>query len=221
MANEQPVFPMIPVKHWWAIRKRLQQSMPGALTPSFLASVLRMKEVSARTNVIPSLMACGLLDEDNKLTARANQWRDDKMYSKVCEEIRTDVYPQELRDAIQGPDPSSEDAVRWFTTKRSIGISAARRYAAVYILLTEADVSKAVIPDKKRSAKPKPNEQKRTKPKSAPKLQVQDETGVDLPEMPNANPSLHIDIQIHIAPEATAEQIEKIFEAMGKHIFKR
>ena len=33
-------------------------------------------------------------------------------------------------------------------------------------------------------------------------------------------PSIHIDIQIHISPEVSPEQIDKIFESMAKHIFK-
>lgn len=34
------------------------------------------------------------------------------------------------------------------------------------------------------------------------------------------SPSLHVDIQIHISPEASTEQIEKIFESMSKHLYK-
>lgn len=34
-------------------------------------------------------------------------------------------------------------------------------------------------------------------------------------------PSVHIDIQIHISPESTAEQIDKIFEGMAKHLYGR
>jgi hypothetical protein len=30
---------------------------------------------------------------------------------------------------------------------------------------------------------------------------------------------VHIDIQIHISPESTAQQIEKIFESMAKHLY--
>ena len=33
-------------------------------------------------------------------------------------------------------------------------------------------------------------------------------------------PSIHIDIQVHISPEASPEQIDKIFESMARHIFK-
>jgi hypothetical protein len=33
------------------------------------------------------------------------------------------------------------------------------------------------------------------------------------------NPSVHIDIQIHISPEATVEQIDQIFKSMAKHLY--
>jgi hypothetical protein len=33
-------------------------------------------------------------------------------------------------------------------------------------------------------------------------------------------PSLHIDIQIHISPDAKPEQIEQIFNSMAKHLYK-
>jgi len=38
--------------------------------------------------------------------------------------------------------------------------------------------------------------------------------------MGQAQPSLHIDIQIHISPDAKPEQIEKIFSSMAKHLYK-
>ena len=37
----------------------------------------------------------------------------------------------------------------------------------------------------------------------------------------NNHPSLHIDIQIHISPEASTEQIEKIFQSMSKHLYRK
>lgn len=38
--------------------------------------------------------------------------------------------------------------------------------------------------------------------------------------MGQAQPSLHIDIQIHISPDAKPEQIEQIFSSMEKHLYK-
>lgn len=36
---------------------------------------------------------------------------------------------------------------------------------------------------------------------------------------PSPHPAVHIDIQIHISPESSAEQIDKIFESMAKHLY--
>ena len=36
----------------------------------------------------------------------------------------------------------------------------------------------------------------------------------------SVNPSLHIDIQVHISPEAPADQIDRIFESMAKHLYQ-
>jgi hypothetical protein len=41
------------------------------------------------------------------------------------------------------------------------------------------------------------------------------------PQMPSGGPAVHIDIQIHISPESTAAQIDKIFESMAKHLYGR
>jgi hypothetical protein len=32
-------------------------------------------------------------------------------------------------------------------------------------------------------------------------------------------PALHIDIQVHISPEASPDQIDKIFASMAKHLY--
>lgn len=33
------------------------------------------------------------------------------------------------------------------------------------------------------------------------------------------NPSIHIDLQIHVSPEASADQIDQIFKSMAKHLY--
>ena len=45
---------------------------------------------------------------------------------------------------------------------------------------------------------------------------------IDAPSMPSqqATPSLHIDIQVHISPDATTDQIDQIFASMAKHLYK-
>lgn len=41
------------------------------------------------------------------------------------------------------------------------------------------------------------------------------------PPARSSQPSLHIDIQLHIPATATAEQIDQIFESMAKHLYNR
>lgn len=36
---------------------------------------------------------------------------------------------------------------------------------------------------------------------------------------PNLGPSVHIDIQVHISPESTPDQIDQIFKSMSKHLY--
>lgn len=39
------------------------------------------------------------------------------------------------------------------------------------------------------------------------------------PRAGSLGPDLHIDIQVHISPEASPEQIEKVFESMARHLY--
>lgn len=43
----------------------------------------------------------------------------------------------------------------------------------------------------------------------------------ELEEKTLSQPAVHIDFQIHISPESTPEQIDKIFESMSRHFGKR
>lgn len=45
--------------------------------------------------------------------------------------------------------------------------------------------------------------------------------GAQRPSEFQQGPAVHIDIQVHISPESTAEQIDKIFESMAKHLYGR
>ena len=43
--------------------------------------------------------------------------------------------------------------------------------------------------------------------------------GADMPPPPSGNPSVHIDIQIHIQPGAETDQIKEIFKNMAKYLY--
>jgi hypothetical protein len=58
-AESRKSYPMLSPTHWWALRKKFLQSIPGIVTDSYLATVLNMQANSARANVLPFLRILG------------------------------------------------------------------------------------------------------------------------------------------------------------------
>jgi hypothetical protein len=220
---ERRSFPMLPATHWWGLRKKFKQSIPGAVTANYLASLFNMQERSARNNILPYLRDFGIIDEEGKTLDRARQWRDDAQYKQVCDEIRKEVYPPELLEAVPNPSEERGAAERWFANHTGAGEAAVRKMVASYTLLSEGDASKE--PDSRRDDAV---DSKRKRTAAADKRPAKSERIVsrkDL-ETPQANsdnrkrPDLNINLQIHISSDATPDQIEQIFASMGKHIYK-
>lgn len=209
--EQKETYPAIPAKHWWTLRKRFQQSIPGTVTPGFLATALGMEEQSAKANIIPSLIMMGIINEEGKPTDRAKKWRDDVTYSEVCQEIRNELYPQELLDAVPGPSVDRPAVERWFATRTGVGQVAARRFAIVYELLTAATVPEKPTP--LTPAKPKPPTRKESGKKAPAPTK-----GAKSAVFSGLEPSIHIDVQIHISPDANADQIDQIFASIAKHL---
>jgi hypothetical protein len=215
MTDEQKeTYPVIPEKHWWTLRERFQQSIPTAVTPSFLAATLGMLERSAKANIIPSLVMMGIIDQDGKPEERATRWRDDLEYPEVCREIRSELYPQELLDAVPGPSVDRPTVERWFAGRTGAGKTAVNRFAKVYEILTTA-----TLPEKRKGSSRPAKTSPRAKPR--PKKSVPDEPLAGEKEpivLSGVEPSIHIDIQIHISPDAKPDQIDQIFASMAKHL---
>src|SRR5258708_18274726 len=132
MIKENVSYPMISASAWWAIRKKFIQSMPPRVNESYLALLLHMEEKSAK-NLLYPLKRVGLIDNDGKLTERANRWRDNEQYASVCEEMRTEIYPHELLDLLPGSDASRTAIENWFANRAGIGATTKKMIAAFYI----------------------------------------------------------------------------------------
>lgn len=227
MAEVKRSYPMLPVAHWWSLRKKFKQSIPGVVTDNYLATVLSMSVDSARANVLPFLKTLGIIDDDGKTGERAKLWRDDGHYPEVCKSIIAEVYPQELIDAVPDPRQNREAAKRWFANHTGSGDSACGRMAALYTILVDADP--AGQPDGQKS-KPETKAagikqaSKASKPQTRPRAAPIEK---DPPPPPASAPRRHdgpevsINLQIHISADASADQIEQIFAAMSKHIYKQ
>ena len=228
MAEKKTTFPMLSANSWWRLREKLYSTPSIKITDNFLANLLGMELHSAQVNALNYFKQIGLVDNDGAPTALANKWRNDEEYPKVCETIRQECYPQELRDLYSGPDVDTAAVKRWFITQ-GVGEAAASKQTSFYLLLNKATVVKAG-----EGKKPSPNVTRpkaKDKAEATPKTQqfpqgqqqaeAASETFVRQPPdvKPSADmPALHIDIQIHIAPDTPADQIDKIFASMAKHL---
>lgn len=222
MAEPKRSFPMLPVGHWWALRKKFQQSIPGNIPYNYLATVLCMEAESARANVLPFLKTLGILDEDGKPKERARLWRDDGHYPEVCEAILKEVYPQELLDIAPGPKVDRELAEKWFAHQTGAGVGACRRMAALYAVLVDADPHGETLAPKPRSAaKPKTAKPQRATATRNESIPTAPGTPAALPSGQLAAPGININMQIHISADTPSDQIDRIFAAMAKHICQR
>jgi hypothetical protein len=235
--DAKDTYPRIAREHWFALRRQFKKTVPQIpITHSYITSVLgQMTPDSARANVLAPLRAVGLLDPTNKPTQLALRWRDDSQYGDACKEILDKVYPQEIRDLYDDPGVDTVAVRSWFASHTGLGDSAAAKMSRFYMLLLEADPNNTAVSTPTKSPKvsttsPKKPTQ-RTRPAAnvpqapeqnaviGPPTTTPESDIVNLTRESNSSGlSLHIDIQIHISPEAKPEQIEQIFASMAKHL---
>jgi hypothetical protein len=217
---------------WWKIREQFKRTLPATVTSTYLATALSQQEKSVQVNILPPLKRMGLIDEKGKPTTLAYDWRDDEKYAEVCKTILEQNYPQELRDLFSIEDVDQKKLVAWFAKVGKVGDGAARMMARFYKLLLRGDpLDQTGKKDTKLGAVSKGVKKKgirKTDSESGLKgSEVAKSTEVDVKSTQHqpkdqivigGMPQLHINIQLHISPESTADQIDKIFESMAKHL---
>ncbi|MBA7588058.1 hypothetical protein ES708_30106 [subsurface metagenome] len=70
----------------------------------------------------------------------------------------------------------------------------------------------------KRDASSKPQAKKPPTAKKPPKAEITDSDISPPKQDVLPTPSLHIDIQVHISPQSSDTQIDKVFESMARHL---
>ena len=218
MAEKKITYPMLPLTHWWRLREKFMQSIPGTVTANYLSSVLNMKERSARVNVLPYLRQIGIIDEDGKVLNRAREWRDDVQYPELCATIAKELYPTELLEAVTDP-ADRKSAERWFRNSTGAGNTAVERMTRFFSLLLEAN-PETKPQSRKAEAKKRPSNVRSKKRGSNEASSVQMHEESEKLGEENA-PSVYINLQIHVSSDATPDQIDKIFESMTTHIYQR
>ncbi len=175
---------------------------------------------------MPTLRVTGIIDKDSKPTELAIRWRDDAQYPSVCNEIRQVVYPQELLDLAPDPSVSRQAIQTWFANHTGVGESGARKMAAFYGVLLDADPTKqaetsatpaASLRTPARAQKASPSVKRQpagSSPSGASTTDSETQEGDKRKSLPDFN----INVQIHIAADAKPEQIDQIFASMAKHL---
>lgn len=226
---EKQVYPMISEKSWWQIRNQFKKTIPSTVNVSYLKSLLSLNSDQSARNIIAPLRQMGIIDTDGKPLPRATDWRSEAKYPEVCSTIVSEIYPQELLDLFPDSQIDSSTAKSWFMDTCALGDAAAGKIMSTFSLLksgqikTDTDIPKSTQAPKK------------AKPSKATENNVDhatDEPIVSSNVTPSLNtnnisgkvspvPSVHIDLQIHISPDASPDQIDSIFASMAKHLYGR
>jgi hypothetical protein len=182
--------------------------VPTNISPKWLESIGYTS--SNDRSILGVIRQIKFIDESNNTTEKWTKYRGGNYKQVLADGIREGymdlfaIYP----DANVCSNEELED---FFTTKSTAGKQVISAIVGTFKSLCElADFS--AFP----SSLENNDNDSIVKVPSAGNTPKNQETSK---EQPGFTPKLHIDIQIHISPEATTQQIEQIFESMAKHIY--
>lgn len=210
--TEKTTYPQIPSTVWWGVRKILITKPNVQLTEKTLAFQLGVQEAAAKA-YLKELQKVGILNEENKPTELANEWRLDSSYPKAIPKILKMAYPLDLLNSIDANQTDKKQVKEWFLLE-GLGSGSAGNKAATLALLAspvpiEANNTTKTTPQKQNNSSDKIKEPK------------QKDKGSKLDRPPSGQNlmPLNINLQIHISADSTNEQIDKIFKSMKEHLY--
>ena len=209
--------PVLTGAAWWALRQQFKKSLPTSVSTPYLSTVLSLQQGPAK-QVLRNIKLLGLIDDEDQPTELANRWRDDAEYAGACREILERTYPDELRDAVPGPNPDAAAAARWFRQSRRLGEGAAANAARTYCLIASANLTEEADGGGRATrragpAGPAPRQRRATIERSGRSTAPAKTPGGF--EMPRPQ----IAVQVNITPDMTPEQIDQVFASMAKHLY--
>ena len=165
-------------------------------------------------SLLTIVKAIGFSDQSGSPTDAWKQYRGNQHKAVIANAIRTgyrslfDVYS----DAWERTD---KDLEHFFSTHSTAGEQVVSKTVSTFKSLAVLGDFSAESPPVHRESR---NDGSST-PSGPPSGRAK---STPTPGGPAAHgPSVHLDIQIHISPESTPEQIEQIFASMAKHLYER
>lgn len=229
--ESKPSLPKLPANQWWALREQFKKSIPPTVDVAYLKSYLKIVSDKTAINLLPTLRQFRLIDDKGRPTPLANEWRLDERYPDVCAEIIRQVYPAEMVSLFNGSDVDRNKLKAWIMRTLGVGTSSANQLASTYLLLhTPLDKTKERVVD----GRPRVSQrrvQRKAAVATAPTISVSKPIS-GIVEVASSSPgpgyedlSLTtkpiINLQIHISPEASAEQIDLILASIARHLNRR
>jgi hypothetical protein len=222
-------YPQIPSTVWWGVRAILHKTPKAVLNDQFLKIHLSVQEAAAK-QYVAELVAVGLLDEDNKATPLAQEWRLDPSYGEAVEKLIARNYPQTLRDLAPHAEGDREKATSFFMSG-GLGRGTAGNKAATYFMIGAAEPNESPArPTTTRTPKTEAGAMAATLKDTRPQKNVSRKvrraeingglSGSGNQPSLNAIP-LNVNVQIHISADAGTEQIEAIFSAMKRYLYDK
>lgn len=215
-------YPYLANSAWADLRKKLRGSIPKRIDKDYLHTVLGVSDKAA-ANLMPQLKTLGLINDDGLSTELIHDFRDDDKYAEACQAMIARIYPQALLEAVPDPNQQMDAAIRWFM-RQGAGEAQAKNQARFYAMLATGELPEATDKAKKLPKAPTPTKQTASKaPKASPKEQKKATSGAaeEVSDGERKLPSVHVDLQVHISPESTPDQINAIFASMAKHLYGR
>jgi len=202
------VYTTVPGKIGNLLAKIREVGVPSKATNAWLKTIGFTS--SNDGSLIPILKYVGFIDASNVPTETWAQYRGAKHRQILGHAIR-EGYAELYAIYPNAHDQSVSDLENVFSTSSKGGKQVISKLVSTFRGLAEqADFTN--LPESSSSveapATHAPIAQAAPQPPSS-----------NSPE--SANPSLHIDLQIHISPESSPEQIDQIFASMSKHLYNK
>lgn len=188
--------------------------VPSKATTPWLAS-LGYKSKNDRS-FLHILEFIGFIDATGIPTQKWLDFRG-KDYKKVLGGCLREAYYELFEVYSDAYAKTNEELGHFFSTKNKSGEQVISRIVKTFKALAEMASFDDLGNIKEDGNKIVASEDKSLDPSQASIPSVDFERG----RTTELRPSIHIDLQIHISPDSSPDQIEKIFESMAKHIFKR
>lgn len=185
--------------------------IPNKATVKWLES-LGYKSSNDRS-MLSVLQQIGFIDETGVSLERWTKYRGAR-YRKVLAEGIIEGYGELYSMYPDAHSRTTEELESFFSTRSTAGKQVIQKTVSTYKVLCElADFDSISTPTDKPPAS--------KKTESIVELPVKQTDQIVSASPRSFVPKLHIDIQIHISPDASPEQIDQIFASMAKHLYNK